>query len=312
MELYDSRYFRLRDQLKLAVDYCFVFSIPRGAWAISSILVAKLLRRPYINLPVPGTRRTIRLRTDSSDIGTYNQIFVRREYDFSYLPHAAQFRSSKDVTDSRAQGVTIVDCGANVGCSVMWFANEFPGAKIVAIEPDLANFELLNQNVADLDDVRTIRAALWSSETRVVISNPDAKAWAFRTEAAEGNMDPERPLIDTVTMDGLLANNTESTSVIVKIDIEGAEQEVFSKNTSWLRLVDLLIIELHDHIFPRAGNGLTFFSAVASKHMDYIWRGENLFCFQARESPKSCDCPGRQLVNDRFEEQDRVPASGGP
>jgi FkbM family methyltransferase len=283
MRLNGYKYSLFCDQLKLAVDYCFVFSIPRAAWVVASILIAKLLRRPYIRLPLPGTHRTIRLRADSSDISTYNQIFVRGGYDFSNLPHAAPFSSSRSAAEPDARGITIVDCGANVGCSVIWFANEFPGAQIVAVEPDSTNFELLNQNVADLDNVRTVRAALWSGNTRVIISNPDAKPWAFRTEAVSGNPGIATPTIDTVTMDDLLTNTDPCTSIIVKIDIEGAEREVFSKNTSWLRMVDLLIIELHDHLFPGAGNGRTFFSAVASKPIDYVWRGENLFCFQMRE-----------------------------
>jgi Methyltransferase FkbM domain len=118
----------------------------------------------------------------------------------------------------------------------------------------------------------------------VVISNPDDKPWAFRTEAITENKQQCGPPIDTVTMDGLVADHTPSTSLIVKIDIEGAEREVFSKNTSWLQLVDLLIIELHDSLFPWQGNSRPFFSAIASKPMDYLWRGENLFCFQLRQS----------------------------
>jgi FkbM family methyltransferase len=273
---------RFFERLKLASEYCQALSIPRGAWVVASILIAKLLRRPYISLPVPGTRQTVRLRTISSDIATYHDIFVRREYDFSHFPQAEQFFSDRTAAKRRAPGITIVDCGANVGCSVIWFANKFPGARILAVEPDPTNFALLKQNVADLDNVRTFRAALWSSATQVIISNPDAKPWAFRTEAVLGKTDG--PAIDTVTMDGLLANHDPSAAVIVKIDIEGAEREVFSKNISWLSLVDLLIIELHDNLLPWKGSGRTFFSAVASKPMDYVWRGENLFCFQKRET----------------------------
>jgi FkbM family methyltransferase len=279
MRRYDSKYY-FCERLKLVVDYCFVFSIRRGAWTMVSILVAKLIRRSYIRLPIPGSRRSIKLRTNSSDIATYNQIFIRREYDFSYLSHATQFPSGADPINRNGRGITIVDCGANVGCSVLWFSNEFPGAEIVAIEPDLANFELLNQNVAGLDKVHTIRAALWSGETRVVIGNTDAEPWAYRTEAATESMDPDRPLIDTVTMDGLLANQTPPTSLIVKIDIEGAEREVFAKNTSWLQSVDPLIIELHDILFPWQGNSRAFFSTISAMPMDYIWQAENLFCFR--------------------------------
>ncbi len=270
-------------RLKIVVDYCIVFSIPRGAWVAASIHAAKLLHRPYIRVPVPNTRRTIRLRTNSSDIDTYNQVLIQQDYDFSRFPHAPQLASGAAAVDAETQQITIVDCGANIGCSVLWFATQFPEAQIVAIEPDTANFELLNRNVAGLDNVRTIRAALWCSETRVVISNPDAEPWAFRTQAITGVSAQNRSLIDTITMDQLLVDATSSTCIIVKMDIEGAEREVFSMNTSWLGRVDILIIELHDWMFPGQDNGRIFFSAVASRPIDYVAHGENLFCFRRRE-----------------------------
>jgi FkbM family methyltransferase len=283
MSVYNSKRYLFLQRLKLVVEYCIVFSIPRSAWVVAWILAAKLLRRPYIRLPVPNTRRTIRLRTNSSDIETYNQVLIQQDYDFSQFPYAPQFGSGPPTVEAETQRITIVDCGANVGCSVMWFATRFPDAEIVAIEPDSANFELLNQNVAGLHNVRTVRAALWCSETRVVISNPDAEPWLFRTEAVTGNTGQNSPLIDTVTMDSLLADTPSSTRIVVKMDIEGAEREVFSKNTSWLRCVDVLIIELHDWMFPGQDCGRIFFSALASRPIDYVGRGENLFCFQRKD-----------------------------
>jgi len=288
MAFHGPRHGYLCEQVKLVVDYCFVFSIAHGAWVVASILLAKLLRRPFIRLPIPGARRKIRLRTNSSDIGTYNQVFIRREYDFWSLPQGQQFYSEIAAIDDARRPIAIVDCGANVGCTALWFATEFPGAEIVAIEPDVRNCELLHQNAGGLKNVRIIRAALWSTETEVVISNPDADPWAFRTEAIAPSSSPQMAPIATVTMDHLLANHAPSTKLIVKIDIEGAEREVFAKNTSWLQSVDLLMIELHDNLFPGQGSAQSFFAAVSSKPLDYVWRGENLFCFQRREADWAC------------------------
>jgi FkbM family methyltransferase len=283
MKHHGSKRDRFFGRLRAIVDYCYAFSIPRGATVGASILVARLFHRPYMSLPVPGTRRKVRLRPTSSDIQTYRQVFVGREYDFSDFPQSAHFHKRPDSSGSEAP-ITIVDCGANIGCSVIWFAAEFPGAEILAIEPDAANFDLLNQNVAGLENVRTIRAALWSSETLVMISNPEAEPWAYRTEALGATPGQKTAPIRTVTMDGLLAEYPPSRRLIVKIDIEGAEREVFSNNTSWLQSVDLLIVELHDWMLPGQGSGRTFFSAIASMPMDYVWRGENLFCFQIRKA----------------------------
>src|SRR3954468_8324832 len=96
VRFYDPQSSRLCDQLKLTIDYLFVFSVVRGMLVVAAILLAKLARRPHIHVPIPGTRRTVRLRTDSSDIGTYNQIFIRREYDFSRFPQAERVVSGRD------------------------------------------------------------------------------------------------------------------------------------------------------------------------------------------------------------------------
>lgn len=284
MPLYGSKKHRFYQGLKLAVDYFSAFSVLRGAWVIASILFAKLLRRPLIRLPVPGTSRTIRLRNNWSDIRTYNQIFIHREYDFSRLPQAAYFPSGPVAAGAEMVRTKIVDCGANIGCSVIWFATQFPGADIVAVEPDMANFRLLQQNVAEFAGVRLIHAALWSSVTSVMISNPDADPWAFHTEAIGGDVGQNISAVDTVTLDDLLTDDTPYSTIIVKIDIEGAEREVFSKNTSWLEAVDLLMIEIHDWLYPGEGNGRKFFSALVSKPLDYILHGENLFCFRIKEA----------------------------
>ncbi len=296
MPRYTSRKYRFYQGLKLAIDYFSAFSILRGAWVIVSILVAKLLRRPVIRLPVPGTSRTIRLRNNRSDIRTYNQIFIHREYDFSRSPQAVNFSSISAQEGAEVIRTKIIDCGANIGCSVIWFATQFPAADIIAIEPDLANFRLLQQNVGELDGVRLIHAALWSSVTSVVISNPEADPWAFRTESVVGDVGQNISAVGTVTLDDLLTDDTSHTRVIVKIDIEGAEREIFSKNTSWLEAVDLLVIELHDWLYPGEGNGRQFFSAVASKPMDYIWNGENLFCFQMKEKKMKEEGKTRALL----------------
>jgi FkbM family methyltransferase len=208
---------------------------------------------------------------------------MRKEYDFSYLPHAAQLASETAEHEGAAPRMTIVDCGANIGCSVTWFANKFPGAKIVAIEPDLANFVLLTHNVAQLANVHTVRAAVWSSDTRVMITNPEAEPWALRTMVATADRSVDEP-INTITIDRILANHDPSTKLIVKIDIEGAEYEIFSNDTSWIKFADLIIVELHDNLFPWQGNSRPFFSTVAAYPMEYAWREENLFCFQMRMS----------------------------
>lgn len=68
----------------------------------------------------------LRLRVPSSDIGIYRQVFLREEYKFA----------------AEIEPEVIVDAGANIGLASIYFANKYPHARIVAIEPEASNFEL--------------------------------------------------------------------------------------------------------------------------------------------------------------------------
>ena len=65
--------------------------------------------------------------------------------------------------------------------------------------------------------------------------------------------------------------------LIVKVDIEGAETELFRSNTDWMDRIDLIAIELHDWLFPNSGTSQFFMKAVAGRPHQITMRGENLF-----------------------------------
>jgi FkbM family methyltransferase len=66
----------------------------------------------------------------------------------------------------------IIDAGAQIGMSTLYFKKQYPGAEIVAIEPNTINFKLLEENIWEnqLDNVTTIQAALtgYGSETSFI------------------------------------------------------------------------------------------------------------------------------------------------
>ena len=64
---------------------------------------------------------------------------------------------------------------------------------------------------------------------------------------------------------------------IVKIDIEGFESELFSRNTEWINEFPILIIELHDWMLPGTGNSRNFVQAVSKLDRDFVFYGENVF-----------------------------------
>ena len=147
----------------------------------------------------------------------------------------------------------ILDAGANVGYASVYFARHFPDAEIVSVEPEENNFQMLQRNTSAYPNIRCLKAALWKERTTLSMANPDADSWAFqltdRPDRNGGN-------VNAYTVDDLLAERRWASVDLLKIDIEGAEREVFSADTSWLRNTRHLYIETHDEQQPGSARAL--------------------------------------------------------
>lgn len=204
--------------------------------------------------PLFDTDVKVRVRRGSSDRNVFNQVFVYREYDHPELPASAEL---------------IVDAGANVGYSAVFFACKYPGATVVAIEPEDANFEALQANTRRHPSIKPLKAALWPTRTELAIADPKAEAWAFQTVEAKGGGVPATTISDILDEYGRDID-------ILKIDIEGAERELFEQGAeAWLGRVGTLVIELHDHLRPGCSEAVT--SALGDRSSRRFTKGENVF-----------------------------------
>lgn len=83
-----------------------------------------------------------------ADVGVINQCFRDGQYDtasISGYPTAEVNCFYRKVLDKGTRPL-IVDCGANIGTSALWFEAQFPSSEIVCIEPEPGNFALLRRN----------------------------------------------------------------------------------------------------------------------------------------------------------------------
>jgi hypothetical protein len=65
---------------------------------------------------------------------------------------------------------------------------------------------------------------------------------------------------------------------ILKIDIEGHEDQLFHSKTDWLRLFKVVVIELHDWMLPGTANSRNFLKQITKYDFDMVFVGENVFC----------------------------------
>jgi FkbM family methyltransferase len=196
-------------------------------------LAALVLRWPRrVAVTVSGVR--LRVRPGTSDIRTLEQIFVQRQYAVPVSPAPR----------------TILDAGANLGASALFFAARWPDAEIAALEPEPSNFALLQTNTSRTPMIRPVFGALWSLDAPLHITNPGSEKWSFRLAAGHSGAGAE--IVPGFSIPTLLDRLHWNRLDLLKIDIEGAERDVFASNPDWLARVDTLMIEIHDAISPGA------------------------------------------------------------
>lgn len=152
-----------------------------------------------------------------------------------------------DSADSRV--TTIVDGGANIGAETVRFAHRFPNARIIAVEAQRDNFALLRENTRPYPNVAVLNKALYSSEQVLGISargSGDNANEAFRVTS-----DRTIEAVESITLNSIVQSFDLKSIDILKLDIEGAEQELFSSDEKeWLGLVKCLIFECPDSDRP--------------------------------------------------------------
>jgi FkbM family methyltransferase len=149
---------------------------------------------------------------------------------------------------------TIIDAGANIGLSAVYFANRFPEAKIVAVEPESSNFEILRQNVSGYSNVLAIRAALWHSTGMISLVDPGVGHHGFQTSYM---VQSDSKKVSAVTIEDILKEINSKSIDLLKVDIEGSEKELFESCSPWIGKVRMIMVELHEHLRPGCTDSFT-------------------------------------------------------
>jgi FkbM family methyltransferase len=211
-------------------------------------------------------------RSNSSDLMAIDQCFTEGQYDMPVGAHGALIQRLYQEIVASGRKPLIVDCGANIGCSVLWFHARYPEAHIVAIEPAPDNFELLSANCAGLDvDLR--QAGVAASDGKARLSDPGGGGMGYRTAA-----DGDGPEIAMVAIQTLLASKPVEryAPFLLKIDIEGAEKTLFNENSASLADFPLIILEPHDWLLPGQLSSREFFRFHVNAGREFCMKQENI------------------------------------
>ena len=191
-----------------------------------------------VTVRLPGSNVAVELRVGTSDIAVFAAIFIDHEYEFSTLPGTFN---------------NVVDLGANTGISSLYFAQKYQAARVIAVEPEPGNFRMLRRNCSSEPRIVPVQAAIWPEDTRIRLRlrNDDGERladWAFQaTESATlDSID-----VEAVSVPTIMQRYGLQSIDLLKIDIEGAERELFARETeAWLPTVRCIAIETHERFRP--------------------------------------------------------------
>ena len=192
-------------------------------------------RPQYIRVKFHG--KDVYMRIGTSDQCVYQEVVLDKDYEF----------------DLGFTPKIIVDAGANIGLSSIYYANRYPSAEIIAIEPEVSNFAMLERNGRPYGQITPIHAALWNREGLIHLSDPlgEQGQWNKWGTTTIENGTGER--VRAVSVRSLIDQFRLSRIDLLKVDIEGSEVEVLS-TYDWLPFVNALVVETHDR-FRRGCSG---------------------------------------------------------
>jgi FkbM family methyltransferase len=164
----------------------------------------------------------------------FQEIFVRGTYMF----HTTQARP------------LIVDCGSNIGMSILFFKRLYPESKIIGFEPDPATFAILQQNIRQngLADVTVHNCALTDHDGTIAFYQSKVRESSLQMSILRERSDGARTDVPARRLSTFLAADVD----LLKMDIEGAETTVLRElaAANALARVRQLHLEYHHHIRP--------------------------------------------------------------
>jgi FkbM family methyltransferase len=228
-----------------------------------------------------GTDINFSFREDSvGDTGVIGQIFHNHDYNISGYQQGNRLIEYHN-EQSKIRPSLIIDAGANIGASAVYFSINYPNSVVFSVEPDVTNCHLLEINTRGFN-VFNFNGAIADVDGELVFEDPGRGDWGFMTKRiSESNPTSNIKIVKSISPSSILAHSAtqNTTPLILKIDIEGGEDNLFNGDTSWLSKFPLVIIELHDLMLPFSGSSRNFIKAVAQHDFDFLYRGENIFLY---------------------------------
>jgi hypothetical protein len=195
-----------------------------------------------LNLTLGHADRTLQYRKGTNDEIVIVQALKSSAYNIGQLRRAQELFGFYGRLAQTDNAPLIVDAGASIGASAVYFASSFPKAQVVAIDPDPGNFQLLTANTSDM--------AVECVQSTVSSGSIDA-AYEKKAQA--------------------------SLPFIVKVDLERCEGDVFAENPGWVDRTPVIIVQLNDCLIPGTNSSRRLVEDFADRNRDFVYLHDSIF-----------------------------------
>lgn len=188
-------------------------------------LLTTHFKKRYTHGSISINGRRLYYSDSASFLAIYDEVFHQNIYNFF----------------SNTAVPVILDCGANIGLSAVYFNLLYPNSSIIAFEPDQAAYTILEKNIESLNikNVTLIKKGLWKEDTILEFHSEGADGG--RIDAIAPMTDSKRKQIPVTRLSQYIKGKID----FLKIDIEGAEYEVLLECKDKLHLVKNIFVEYH-------------------------------------------------------------------
>jgi len=222
---------------------------------------------------------TISYRLNRGDLQSIREVWLDEEY-----------RQPEDAAPFN----TLVDLGSNIGLTSVWLARKYRFKKIVAVEPSTENAELVRLNLSNNGvEATVIEAAVGPEDgTAVFAASAESNMGRIGEDGATG-VNVRLVSMQTIMREAQIDGDID----LLKLDIEGGEENLVDGDMAWTSQVRRIIAELHPAIIDTG----KVVSAIESSGLKFIAGSGDLSAVSVmdmfiREQSSSSGLPAQKAV----------------
>ncbi len=218
-----------------------------------------------------------------NDLLTVHEVFSEENYNLKV------FKSYEDILIEYHRILElknlplVIDCGSNIGSSSVYFNKIFTTSNILSIEPDKNSYEFSKKNL-NFRNSLLINKAVNCEENDINFFSDITDNRASRVTNRGGD------IVKSITINELINDlrSKNNKPFLIKIDIEGFESMLFSKNYEWINEFKVIIVEIHDWMLPKESNSFNLLNALVQtmnkkNKRDLLISDENLISIRIDE-----------------------------